>query len=730
MKLEATFLHSKVARRIFLLFILCALLPLTALAILSFSQVTKQLNQQSQSRLGQATKAVGMAIYERLMVLEGEMKLIAAHTVAGSVATVRAPSKGSDENLTPRFTGLALITDRGGHVPRFGRIQDAPELTAPEKDYVNSGKTLVSSQSYPDRPARIFMSRALDPHDPRRGILVGEIDTTYLWDIGDESALPAMTELCVLDQSNHPLFCSPDLPASFPEDAARRIAGSAVGRFEWRQPEKEYLASFWSLFLQPRFRVPRWTVVLSESKADVLAPMADFKKTFSLVILMALWVVLLLSISQIRRSLIPLEKLREGTRRLARRDFDSRVTVTSGDEFEEVAASFNMMASRLGRQFHALSTMAEIDQGILAALDTRKIVDTLITRMRDVFPCESVGVTLVDSNAPDLARTHTGAVNPEGETLIEAVQLLPEEMQMLRGHPESLLISDGEVPHYLGPLARRGLKSFLVLPIFLKERLSGIISLGCLAPPAYDQEDLIQARQLADQAAVALSNARLVEELDQLNWGTLTALARTIDANSSWTAGHSERVTTLALKIGQVLGLIPKQLEVLHRAGLLHDIGKIGTPAAILDKQGGLTDEESLLMHAHVLIGGRILEPIAAYAEVIPIVLQHHEWFDGTGYPNGLSGDAISLGARILAVADSFDAMISGRPYRPARDPERVVELIRQGAGGQFDPEVVQAFVEVVAQRETRGHPDRPSHPRLRSVPPGDRILAEETGGR
>jgi putative nucleotidyltransferase with HDIG domain len=238
----------------------------------------------------------------------------------------------------------------------------------------------------------------------------------------------------------------------------------------------------------------------------------------------------------------------------------------------------------------------------------------------------------------------------------------------------------------------------LVLPVFLKERVTAIIALGHRTPCTYSEEDVLQVRRLANQLGAALSNAHLIEELDQLNWGTLTALARTIDAKSAWTAGHSERVTDLALRIGWVLGLSQKELDALHRGGLLHDIGKIGIPPEILDKMGRLSVEESEVMRQHVRIGARILEPVAAYADVIPIILQHHEWFNGSGYPDGVSGEAISLGARIFAVADSFDALTSDRPYRRGLGRRRAVEMIKEGAGGQFDPKVVQAFLSLMDQ--------------------------------
>ena len=159
---------------------------------------------------------------------------------------------------------------------------------------------------------------------------------------------------------------------------------SSTGRLDWEHEEQEYMAGYWSIFLKGVFLSPGWTVVISEYKADVLAPLANFRKTFPMVILVSIWVVLLLSLIQIRRTLDPLKKLRAGTQRISQQDFDSRVDVSSGDEFEELAASFNAMANRLGKQFRTLSVMNEIDRAILSALDTRDVADTLLNHVRDI----------------------------------------------------------------------------------------------------------------------------------------------------------------------------------------------------------------------------------------------------------------------------------------------------------------------------------------------------------
>jgi HAMP domain-containing protein len=190
---------------------------------------------------------------------------------------------------------------------------------------------------------------------------------------------------------------------------------------------------------------------------------------------------------------------------------------------------------------------------------------------------------------------------------------------------------------------------------------------------------------------------RQFSELKALHLGTVEALARAIDAKSPWTAGHSQRVTALGVRIAVAMELSSDAIEQLRCGGLLHDIGKLGVPGRILDKAAPLTDEEFSLMRQHPEMGARILEPLPQYAPILPIVMEHHERFDGSGYPRGLSGEDITIGGRIFAVADVFDAMSSDRPYRRARPHEEVVAYIVGQAGRMFDPAVVGAFLQVVA---------------------------------
>jgi HD-GYP domain-containing protein (c-di-GMP phosphodiesterase class II) len=222
------------------------------------------------------------------------------------------------------------------------------------------------------------------------------------------------------------------------------------------------------------------------------------------------------------------------------------------------------------------------------------------------------------------------------------------------------------------------------------------------------QATLERARRYADPIGVALVNTQLVDQLEALNWGALTALARAIDAVSPWTAGHSERVTLGALEIGRQLALPVSDLDLLHRGGLLHDVGKVGVPGTLLDKPGKLEPEEYEIIKRHPEIGATILAPIVAFRDVLPLVLHHHELLDGSGYPHRLAGDEIPLLVRIMTVADVYDALTSERPYRAAWHPARAIAYLRESAGVRFDARVVEALatsVDAGWQPERDGHP-------------------------
>lgn len=706
MRIERRILRSRVARRIFTLFILCAVIPIAALAFLAFGLVTAQLQEQSQRRLHQAARTVGLAIYERLLFLDAEADrfLLRRDVETGGRAAAGTAELGDE--LRRRFIGLARIGRAGEHRPLMGAM--APVALAPgEREGLGSGKTVLFTRTSDEHVPRVFLAKTLSA-DPGGDVLLAEVSPRYLWGAGEGVPLPALTELCVLDPGGRVLTCTAPVSPAGLQQATQRDIHSGAKQFKWSSDDETYLAAAWPIFMPSRFASRPWIVVVSEAERDALASLAYFRMVFPLVVLLSLWVVTLLSLRLIRRSLVPLERLQEGTRRIATGQFDSRVAVASRDEFEELAGSFNRMAEQLGRQFHALASMTEITQVVLSSLETSRVVETVLARMADVSPCDRVAVILADDGAPAGARLYLQDLTGGRAAVEEPIRL---EGQALGELEAARVLLPSILPPYLASLGHRGIRSCALLPISLRGRLAAVIVLGYRGAADGGERELGPARQLADQVAVALANARLVEELDQLNWGTLRALARAIDAKSPWTAGHSERVTALAMEIGRAMGLGPTELDVMQRAGLLHDIGKIGTPPGILDKPGRLTEDELRIMREHASVGASILEPIGAYAEVIPVVRQHHERFDGTGYPDGLGRQAIDLRARIFSVADVYDALRSDRPYRAGQDRATVIDYIRAGSGTQFDPEIVEVFCRVMA--------DRPPEPVERAAAPG-----------
>ena len=700
MKTESTFLHSRLARRILWLFVLSALIPMTALAFISLRNVTAQLQQQSRLLLHQVSRDEAMSIIGRMRLLESDVELAAAsiRDIPGKSAELfLVGPAGSDSHLTDRFTRLIVVTPDGKCRPLMGACEPRVEYTPGEQERLKSGKRVLSAIACNRSAPCIFMSRELDTGHPNAGILAAGLQDSYLW---SAETLRADIDLCVLGQGGKNLYCSADSPSTFPA----QIAKVNSGEFEWQRNGQEYLANYWN-FPVDSASTMRWTVVASLSKSQEMAPLARFRTSFLLVFLLTIWMVLLLSLVQIRRNLDPLTKLMEGTHKISQGNYRARVEINSNDEFGQLADSFNSMTSRIEQQMTSLKVINEIDLAILSSWDIEQIVDALCRRIGELIPCELVGVCLLESvgSFPFLMNLYRPGSKSKRET--EKIELPPEQLQELADHGQvSVLAASADMPAYFSPLVTRGMTHFLRVPILLEGRATAVFILGHASTPIWTQEDKDHGRQLADQFAVAQANSRLIGELQQLHWGTMTALARAIDAKSPWTMGHSERVTEMAVRIAKAIGLPPKELDIIRRGGLLHDIGKIGTPAEILDKPGELTDEELKVMREHVLIGARILEPIPGLTDSMPIVLQHHEWIDGGGYPKGLAGEEISLHARIFAVADVYDALASDRPYRAGLPIERIMQILRQGSGKQFDPRVLEVF-ETMMEADIDGEP-------------------------
>lgn len=240
------------------------------------------------------------------------------------------------------------------------------------------------------------------------------------------------------------------------------------------------------------------------------------------------------------------------------------------------------------------------------------------------------------------------------------------------------------------------LKQLLMVPIIIEGEVKGVINLESNNSFTTDIINLLKS--FSEQAAVAINNARLYRKIQDSYFEIIKALAQAIEAKDPYTHGHSERVMEYAVQIAQKLGLPEEEIETLRYAGILHDIGKIGVRGIVLNNPNGLTGEEYDEIKKHPLVGEGIIKPIELLQPIRPLIRHHHEWYNGKGYPDGLSGENIPLGARILVVADAYDAMKFDRPYRKALTEETIIQELKRGSGIQFEPKIVEIFLEILKQ--------------------------------
>jgi putative nucleotidyltransferase with HDIG domain len=242
-------------------------------------------------------------------------------------------------------------------------------------------------------------------------------------------------------------------------------------------------------------------------------------------------------------------------------------------------------------------------------------------------------------------------------------------------------------------------RSFLGVPLWTRARFVGVLCLaGKKTGERFTRDDLSLLNTLGSQAALAIYNAQLSEAREQALLDTIAALAHAIEAKDGYTSEHCERMTDRAVAVAQAMDLPRKEVENVRLGAILHDVGKIGVPDAVLNKPGKLTSEEYDIIKQHATIGAGIVQTVKALKGVVPIVLHHQERYDGTGYPYGLSGEDIPVGARIIGVVDTYGAMTEDRIYRKAPGHQRAVAELRMLAGRQFDPEVVDVFLKVLEE--------------------------------
>src|SRR4030042_180465 len=244
-------------------------------------------------------------------------------------------------------------------------------------------------------------------------------------------------------------------------------------------------------------------------------------------------------------------------------------------------------------------------------------------------------------------------------------------------------------------------RNIICVPMKVKKKIIGVLeAINKKGKGQFDKEDLSLLTSLADQVAIALDNSRLYQELEEMFFQTAESLADAIEKRDPYTGGHTQRVTLYSQAIAKYLQLKPLEKKWLKIASLLHDIGKIGVEDDILKKRERLSPEEFNIIKRHSDMWAEILEHVRQLREIVPGVRYHHEHVNGKGYPDGLRGKEIPILAKIVAVADTYDAMTTNRPYRKAMEKELAVEELKRCSGTQLDKEVVEAFIQAYQKGE------------------------------
>jgi PAS domain S-box-containing protein len=354
-----------------------------------------------------------------------------------------------------------------------------------------------------------------------------------------------------------------------------------------------------------------------------------------------------------------------------------------------------------------LHAMRMIDTAIASSLDLNHILQVLLAQAISRLSVEAASVYLINettlmleyraSQGIDLTtfsrtniRLGEGII---GKVALEQRTICVEDLTRESAWLRPIVISEGLKVYCGAPMVAKG-KTRGVLEVFSKEK-------------KFDDPEWIELLEtLAGQAAIAIETTSLFSELRQANYGltltydtTLTGWSRALDLRDKETEGHTQRVTELTIKLSEMLGITDEDLVHIRRGSLLHDIGKLGVPDHILLKEGPLKDDEWKIMKQHPLHAYNLLYPISYLRPALHIPYSHHEYWDGSGYPDGLKGTEIPLAARIFAVVDVWDALISDRPYRKAWSHQRAIRHIREQAGIQFEPSIVEAFMMLMEER-------------------------------
>jgi len=626
--LKKGFLRSKVAKRIFFLFIICALLPLLAFACLSFQQVSEQLYLQAEQRLNQESKSAGFEIIQRMSLLESTLDILVMQLKKESGYSLESFFRNARSEGNNQFSGIALVNDSSRVVTSAGDIQSFPDVSSEQHDHIRAGKTLLIARTHDRAPADIYMVRQAD--SSQRRLIFALVSNEYLW--GDIlSTFPSMHTI-ILDRDFNNIFMSDSDLINL--RTLKNVLSSNMSKRNFRlsSGSRKLLASYWNIFLPTRFFI-KWTIVQSQEEAEILSPLEHFNKIFPLVIALSMLIVLLLSYGQIRRHLTPIEMLQKAIRRIGDRDFDTRLNITSKDEFQELGSAFNSMTESIKNYISTSMTINRIGVALSAEKNAGMLIKIILKGVMKIANADAgiiytvhesgkVTVALMHIQSRDLevdshsngddpynALVHSKVIKLTGSSIFNNVSINVPDIYHSKGFNFSINMCFDEMIGYTS-------KSSLSVPMKNHENeIIGILQLinaqdrmtREIIPFSDDDEKV--AQNLASVAAVAISKNKLLEDFKLLFDSLVNLIATAIDEKSPYTGGHCRRVPDLTMMIAGAAcksdhgifknySLTEDEMYELKVASLLHDCGKVCVPFYIDNKSSKL---ETIFDRIHLL---------------------------------------------------------------------------------------------------------------------------------
>jgi len=514
MQINYAFIRSKVARRVIWLFFISALMPIAITAAYSFTYVNDLLVNQSYQQLQHASKLYGMAVLDRLLFVDSKLRQM-SHSVNISPQMLKTMLEEEKQTLPNASSVEKPIRKLSIRI-----LNDQATL-----DINNADKSSIFANIGQDGVTRVYIRRIIGINKSNNIVAVeAQLNNQFLW--GNKDTLPFSTYLCILDETGKVLFCPNQESKILLAKIRNNAKNTDPRKFVWRNQEGTYLAVAWDLFVKSNFNGADWKIISSRPEEDALLPVYAYHKIFPLIIILSLLGVMLLSLIQVRRIMLPLEKLVKATGRLARYEFDEPVQVNSADEFGELADSFNTMAARLEKQINTLKVLSDIDHLILSYPDLEVVLSNIFDSADKIVTCDYIVVTLFNNSGVTDGWTYIKEVSGNKPAYVERTVIEQEEIQRLQEQKDVQLRDVVSQPlFYMEPVAKLGVTTAQICPIFLDGEVRAVFCLGYRSGKGNNIEEVGLISDIIDRLAVALATADRDEKLyRQAHYDFLTGL--------------------------------------------------------------------------------------------------------------------------------------------------------------------------------------------------------------